>query len=306
MKVFVLGGTGAIGGHAVPALVAAGHQVRALARSPAKAAVLRRQGAEPVEVSIFDRDGLARAFVGHDAVVNLASAMPSMARFVLRSALAQNRRVRIEGSAAVAGAAVDAGVASLVQESVSMLYPDRGDRWIDEAVPVDDYPLAEANLAAEASARRFAAAGRRATVLRFGFFYGPGAAHAEEMLTMARRHVTTVLGPRDGYLSSIHLADAAAAVVAALGAPGEVYNVVDDEPLTKVAYAAALAQAAGARAWVRGPGRAALLLGDRVTSLTRSLRVSNHRLREATGWTPQYPSAREGWQATAAELSLRS
>jgi nucleoside-diphosphate-sugar epimerase len=299
VRIFVLGGTGAIGGHAVPALVAAGHRVTALARSAGKAAALRERGAEPVEASIFDRDGLARVFGGHDAVVNLATAMPTTSRFMLRSAHEANRKVRIQGSAAVAGAAVDAGVPRLVQESVSMVYADGGDRWLDEAAPVDPYWLAESNLAAEASARRFAAAGRRATVLRFGWFYGPGAAHAEEMLAFARRHVVAQLGPAGSYVSSIHLADAATAVVAALDAPAEVYNVVDDEPLTWAQYATALAGAAETRPSVRFPGRGALLLGDRLTSLSRSLRVANRRLRADTRWSPTYPSAREGWKAMA-------
>lgn len=46
MRVFVTGGTGAIGSHAVPALIAAGHKVTALARTPAKAEILTEQGAE--------------------------------------------------------------------------------------------------------------------------------------------------------------------------------------------------------------------------------------------------------------------
>jgi uncharacterized protein YbjT (DUF2867 family) len=61
MRVFVTGGTGAIGGHVVPVLVGQGHTVTALARTPAKAAVLTRQGAQAVTVSIFDRPALAAA-----------------------------------------------------------------------------------------------------------------------------------------------------------------------------------------------------------------------------------------------------
>src|SRR5688500_10190315 len=109
VKVCVLGGTGAIGGHAAPALVAAGHDVTALARSEAKAAVLRGQGARPCEgVSLFDRAALARAFEGHDAVVNLATSLPSTALFALRRAWRENNRVRTEGSAAVVDAALEA------------------------------------------------------------------------------------------------------------------------------------------------------------------------------------------------------
>ena len=51
MKIFVTGGTGAIGRHAVQALVEGGHAVTALARTPEKAASLGAQGATPVSVS---------------------------------------------------------------------------------------------------------------------------------------------------------------------------------------------------------------------------------------------------------------
>jgi nucleoside-diphosphate-sugar epimerase len=114
-----------------------------------------------------------------------------------------------------------------------------------------------------------------------------------------------VLGPPDSYVSSIHVADAAAAVALALHAPAGTFNIVDDEPLTKREYAQALARAAGTAMWLRGPGRVALLFGDRLTSLTRSLRVSNARFRTVTGWAPRYPSARKGWIATATALRRR-
>ncbi|KZB86169.1 NAD-dependent epimerase/dehydratase family protein [Amycolatopsis regifaucium] len=305
MKVFVTGGTGAIGGHAVPALIEAGHEVTALARTSGKAAVLGSQGAKPVIVSLFDRHALGEVFAGHDAVVNLASSLPSMSRFLSAKAWAHNKRIRAEGSAAVVDAALAAGVGRVIQESVSMIYPDRGGEWITEDVPPDHYPQALGNLAAEANAHRFTEDGGTGVVLRFGWFYGPGAAHSEQLLAQARRGIGVALGRLDGYVSSIHLADAASAVVAALAVPAGTYNVVDDEPLTKRDYTAALAAATGKRQWIRGAGRAASLLGDRLTSLTRSVRVSNTAFREASGWVPRYPSAREGWLATAEALRAR-
>lgn len=304
MKVFLLGGTGAIGRHATPALVAAGHDVSALARSPEKAGALSRQGASPVTVSMFDRAAMQEAFRGHDAVVNLATSMPTMATFVFRRAWRPTERVRIEGSTAVVDAAVAAGVPRLVQESVSMVYPDRGDTWIDENVAPDPYPNARGNLAAEASAARFSGAGGDGVVLRLGLFYGPGARHSEQFLSMARRHVVPLVGRRESYLSSIHMTDAGAAVVTGLHVPAGTYNVVDDEPLTKNEYAQALAAAAETRPWLRAPGQLAHLLGHRMASLTRSMRVSNKRFREASGWSPIYPSAREGWLATAEFLDV--
>lgn len=303
MKVFLLGGTGAIGRHARPALVAAGHEVSALVRTPEKAEVVKASGATPVRASMFDGAALEAAFRGHDAVVNLATAMPTTARFVSRRAWRPSERIRIEGSAVVVDAAAAAGVARLVQESVSMVYPDRGDAWIDEDTEPDPYPNACGNLAAESSAHRFTDLGGIGVVLRLGLFYGPGARHSEQFLEMARRHVVPLVGAKGSYLSSIHVADGGAAVVSALAVAAGTYNVVDDQPLTKDEYARALSTAAGTRPWIRGPGRLAHLLGDRMASLTRSMRVSNQRFREASAWRPRYPSAAEGWQATAEALS---
>jgi nucleoside-diphosphate-sugar epimerase len=145
-------------------------------------------------------------------------------------------------------------------------------------------------------------AGGVGVVLRFGWFYGPGARHSEEFLALARRRICVMMGPPGTYVSSVHVADGGAAVAAALTVPAGTYNIVDDEPLTKRAYADALAAAAGKRVCLRVPGRLALLLGNRSTSLTRSLRVSNARFRQVSGWAPIYRSAREGWMATAKAL----
>lgn len=299
MRIFVTGGTGAIGNYAVPALIGAGHAVTALARTEAKAAALRAQGAKPALVSLFDRNALSDAFAGHDAVVNLASALPSTTRFIFRSAWQAGERVRCEGSAAVADAAVAAKVPRLVQESVAMIYRDGADRWIDENSPTDHYPIAVGNHAAEANVHRFGDADGTAVILRFGIFYGLGAAHSEQIMQMARRHIGFQAGRPQSYVSSIHLADAASAVVEALNCQAGTYNVVDDEPVTARDNARAMAAAVGAKPWLIGPGRLALLLADRTTSMTRSLRVSNTRFRKSTAWKPKYPSVREGYRAMA-------
>ncbi len=296
------GATGAVGSHAVLALVDGGHEVTAVARTDEKAATLRGQGATPVRVSIFDPDALTAAFAGVDAVVKLATAIPPLHRFMSTKAWAANDRVRMESSAALVEATGAAGVERFVQESVVMIYRDGGKDWIDEDWPTDGYPMARGNLAAEASAERVSQSGGVGVVLRFGWFCGPGATHSEQFLSFARHHVCVQMGRPDTYVSSIHMADAGAGVAASLHIPAGTYNLVDDEPLTKRAYADALAGAAKTRPWLRYPGRLALAFGDRSTPLTRSVRASNRRFKEATGWTPTYPSAREGWPATAAAL----
>jgi len=84
---------------------------------------------------MFDRAALKDAFMGHHAVVNLATAIPPTSKFMQTKMWADNDRVRTEGSGAIVDAAIEAGVSRVVQESVSMLYRDRGDAWIDEDPP---------------------------------------------------------------------------------------------------------------------------------------------------------------------------
>jgi len=134
-------------------------------------------------------------------------------------------------------------------------------------------------------------------VLRFDWLCAPGAAHSEEFLAR-KRGIAFMIGPPHTYLSSTHVADCGRAVASALQVPTGRHNIVDDEPLTKREYADALARAAGHKHYVRAPGSLALIMGDNITLLTRSLRVSNARFQLLNGWVPQFPSAREGLAAT--------
>ena len=61
MRVFVAGATGVLGTQLVPQLAAAGHDVIAMTRSPAKTDALRALGARPVVADALDPDAVARA-----------------------------------------------------------------------------------------------------------------------------------------------------------------------------------------------------------------------------------------------------
>jgi nucleoside-diphosphate-sugar epimerase len=285
MKVFVSGATGAVGEPAVRMLVEAGHSVTAAARSPQRAELLRSLGATPVAVDLFDPAAVRAAVAGHDAIVNLTTHIPPVSKAMLPGAWAENDRIRREVSRNLVDAAIAEGAGRFVQEAICFFYEESGDRWVDEEAPLDLPPYARSGADAEAQARRFTESGGTGVVLRFGLFYGP---RSERPPVLART----------GYASSIHTDDAAAAVVASLRAPAGTYNIVDDEPLPRVEYAAAARAALGARIRLL-PAALLSMMGSRATVAVRSVRASNRRFREATGWAPRYRSVREGFAALA-------
>jgi nucleoside-diphosphate-sugar epimerase len=299
MKVFVAGATGVLGRRTVAGLLADGAQVTAIARTDSKAAALDRLGATPARVSLFDRDALSAAVAGHDVVVNLATAIPTGERANDLAAWDDNDRIRREGSRNLVDAALDAGAERYVQESISLLYADGADAWLDESAPVEPTVITACALAAEAEAARFTAVGGGESVaLRFAYLYGHDSAHSVEAAAAARAGAPYEIGPPAAFRPVVTNDDAAVAVVAALDAPGGLYNVADDEPLRRSEHAEVLARALGVAPVppldVEMPLPASMLV--------RSQRVSSERFRAATGWRPRHPSAREGWPAVLAAL----
>jgi len=296
MKIFVGGATGVAGSEAVRALVAAGHDVTAASRTPAKSELVRSWGADPVEVDLFDPAAVGRAVDGHEAVCNLTTHIPSLTRAGLPGAWKDNDRIRRMVSANLVDAALAAGSAHFVQESIAFLYPDRGDEWITEEVEPQPTGITRSALEAEAQVARFTGGGGAGVVLRFAQFYGPGAIHSIEMVRLAGRFgIAPTIGDPHGYLSSIHRDDLGPAVVAALGAPAGVYNVGDDGPLRRRELHTVLAEGVG-RPRLRDIGSlAARLGGSRTEPASRSQRLANSAFRTATGWSPTVPTAREGW-----------
>jgi nucleoside-diphosphate-sugar epimerase len=300
MRVFVAGATGVAGRRAVSRLVAAGHAVTGVARSPEKAAQLDAAGATPAEVSLFDADALRAAIAGHDAVVNLATHIPPLSKMAQMKSWAENERIRTEASGYLVDAAIAAGAKVFVQESLAFLYGEHGDDVIDatntEWAPS---PFSGAMATAEANTARFTASGGRGVVLRFGRFYAPDSDQSRAMVENARRGWALDLGRGDAYAPQIDADDVAGSVVAALHAPAGVYDIVDDGPMTRAEQHRALAHAVGRRRLLRAP---AWMTPKRASYLAVSQRVSNRHFRDATGWRPSSSNVGIGFAKLAAQL----
>lgn len=301
MKVFVAGATGVVGRRIVRLLSDAGHTVTAVSRSDAKSADLASVGAIPIGIDLFAPDEVQKAVAGQDAVINVTTAIPLGNAAAKKSSWEPNHRVRRHVSANLSEACLAAGVPRLIQESITFLYADGGDRFLDESAEIAPTWVTASALDAEANTLRVAHTGGAAgIVLRFGSFYAPDAAHTRDILAAARKGKAASVGPADRYWSSIHADDAASAAVAALGAPSGIYNVVDDQPMTRRETFDALGRALG-KERLSYPSPLTdqvvrLIMGKKLEMVARSFRVSNAAFKTATGWNPSYPSVTEGWR----------
>ena len=140
------------------------------------------------ELDLFDASAVAAAVARAAAVFHLATRIGRWA---------ENDRLRAVASRLLVDGALAADTWTYVQPTVTFLGPPAP-------------PHLESAVAAEAEAARFAAAGRRGVVLRLGYLDGPGTGNDQ---------------PVPIYGSTLHVDDAARALVAALDLPSGIYRV---------------------------------------------------------------------------------
>lgn len=193
-RIFLAGATGVLGIRIVPLLVADGHTVAGMTRSPEKAASLRMLAAEPVVCDVFERRALEDAIVAFrpDVVIDELTDLPDDMSLVPRY-VAADARMRREGSRNLLASAQTAHASRILAQSVAwQLAGDAGaavaehERWV------------------------LAAGG---VVLRYGRLYGPGTYFEHEAAPSPR----------------IHVDEAARRTVAALDAPSGVLAIVEGE-----------------------------------------------------------------------------
>jgi nucleoside-diphosphate-sugar epimerase len=240
--------------------------------------------------------------MGHHTVINIATRIPSGMKVMMPGAFDENSRLRAEASQNLASGAIAARAQRFVQESFAPVYPDRGDEWIDESVAIEPSSYVESVRHAESAVEEFTQSGGAGVVLRFSFFYGPDSPHTRDLIKAVKGGLAPAFGGPDGYMSSIWTDDAASAVFYSLKVPSGVYNVTDDEPMRRGEAFRLLASALGARPPRIPPRWLTRITGSLGDTLGRSLRLSNAKFRQASGWTPSVPSVRTGWKTLLEEM----
>jgi len=218
MRIFLAGASGVIGRRLLPLLRDAGHSVTGTTRSRDKAEMLRKLGAEPAVVDVYDRAAFIDAVVraGPEVVIHQLTDLPSPPNSpAYEAGLERNARVRVEGTRNLVDAAKKAVVERMITQSIAFVYaPGSG-------TPVETYPLDLAAIGARKRTVEGVVALEQATlelphgiVLRYGFLYGPGTWFENEKRAAP----------------AIHVEAAANAVLLAItkGSRG-IYNIAEDD-----------------------------------------------------------------------------
>jgi nucleoside-diphosphate-sugar epimerase len=306
-SILITGGSGFVGRFLIPALVAGGRPVLALARSESAAERVRALGAKPIVADLLDPATLDALPDGIDAVVHLA-ATPILrpGNPPRKSAFADVRRSRVEGTSNLVRALEKRGGTRLLLSASASAYPAGPEKRREED------PLWTANPYGALIAEWEGAARTDdfpTVCLRFPPMYGPtaeGGLGAVFLPPLLEGKGPKVIGNPTVPGSYLHVEDTVAAILAVLETAdgSDVLNLSDDRPVTPMGFAQAAAEAFDARKPGSVPAfLVRLVVGKDLLGLIQTPPATdNARLKERYGWSPRFPDAASGWRAVAEAL----
>src|SRR6266566_3453606 len=246
MKVLITGATGLLGSHLIKELQDRGETIRALVLPVENADKLTSQGVEVVRGDITDASTLAPAVEGVDLIFHLAGMMG-----VWRP-LADYRLVNVNGSENLYKAAQKAGVRRFVHTSSHTVYGLGYGRFLTEkdALRPDPDPYSITKAEGDRLMRRLMLKSDVETVIiRPGTFFGPGdRLHFGRMGQRIKNGKGVIIGRGDNALPFCYVTDVVQGFMLAAyheKAPGNVYNISNDQPLTQLEMFNAIADAVG-------------------------------------------------------------
>ena len=304
MHILIAGATGAAGRALIPLLIANGHTVTGTTRTDAKAGALRALGANAQVMDGLDAASVKAAIEATqpDVIVHQMTALTGIDMKNIDKAFHLTNRLRTEGTEHILAAAE--GKLVVAQSFAGWPYARTGGKVKTEADPLDPTPpkgIRETHAAIRRLEGLVTQAG--GIVLRYGGFYGPGTGLAAggEQLQMIHKRQFPLVGNGEGIWSFLHTDDIATATLAAIehGRPGEIYNIVDDEPAPTKEWLPYLARTVGAKPPRKVPAWIGKLVASpaAVAMMTESRGASNAKAKAELGWKPSHPSWREGFAA---------
>lgn len=245
--IFVTGGTGLVGSHAIEEAIRRGHRVRALVRGTSDTRLLDDWGVEKIEGDLADAGALRAGVAGADWVFNCAAKVGDW------GTLEEFRRLNVEALRILLDAARDAGLERFVHVSSLGVYEGRDHFGSDETVPpaaqaLDGYTRSKVE--AEALALQYYREhGLPVAIVRPGFIYGErDRTVLPKLLTNLHNGRFTYFGSGDQALNCIYVKNLVHAIFLAAESPaavGEVFNITDGRRVSKKEFVGKVAELAG-------------------------------------------------------------
>lgn len=310
MKIFVTGGTGVLGQPTLRLLVAREHEVTALVRTEQRAQLVSQLGAKPVIGDLFDPNMVRLATEGTDSILHLATAIPKKATTGGKD-WALNDRIRREGTQNLLNAAKGQPIHSFVVQSIAFLYGDTRGEWKREDDPLPHKIARTGRSAAEMETNALAEYKINATpvvILRGASFYGPTAYSTRAMLDAIQHRRLPIIGSGDQYWHWVYVDDMARAVVLAAEhpAPGEIFNVADDWAFHARDGMNYMAAQLNAPAPFKMSAPLAKIVGGTTAGFfAMSARYRTDKIKKMLGWSPKYPTYREGFVEIFRQMGKR-
>ena len=306
MTILITGASGFVGGALALRLADQGAQVRALVRTPAKAAFLQgHPGLEIVQGDFTDAPRLREIARGCETVYHIGAA--------LSGNLETQQRGNILGTQVVAEAAAAAGVKRMLYMSTLGVYGYGANlpAEVSEEQPLtpapDPYSLTKAQ-AEDALRQAATSSGLSYTIIRPGAIYGPRSkGWTSRAMQIARRRPMLFVGSGQGSLPLIFIGDLLELCQVAAAHPAaeaQAFNAVMDPPPTIRQCLEQHARLVGGRRWVGLPlapavGLARLLAAfASQDSLLRSVPDILAGMRIYTRYSTAKARRLLGWQAT--------
>lgn len=267
-------------------------------------------GAMPVIGDLFDANFVRVATEDAQSILHLATAIPKKAVTGSQDWV-MNDRIRREGTQNLLNAAQRRPLRSFVLQSVSFLYGDTGGEWKSEDDPLPRKPARTLRSAVEMEANALAEYKINSTpvvILRGAMFYAPTAYSTRAMIDGIQHRRLPIIGSGDQYWHWVYVDDMARAVVLAAEhpAPGEIFNVADDWAFHAADGLNYLAAALNAPAPFKMTALLAKTIGGSTANFfAQSARYRTDKIKKMLGWSPKYPTYREGFAEIFRQMGKR-
>jgi nucleoside-diphosphate-sugar epimerase len=305
MKIFVIGGTGLVGSYLIPGLVSEGNDVYVLTRNKSKIEKIRKLGAYGI-LGDIRKPHLFRNKLHQNPDIMVLLAMPSVipGRRITRKRKKELKEETNDFFRNTMDLAMHYDVPVILPGGTS--YHTEKDEIADESWPILRLGLTEIGSDTDEMVNKAIKTNNPKIIqLIYGKIYGNGGLF-RVMYNMMEKGRSKIIGKGDNYIPNIHAGDAANAIIKAIEKMpiGEKFIIADDTPVTQKDFTLYMAELMNKKR----PGKIPafiikLILGKDFYEIIRmNCKVSNEKAKRMLGWSPQYPSFKEGLRETIKEM----